>query len=196
MNASDALLIFIKNPLAGKVKTRLAESLGKQKALRIYQQLLRRTHDTTAVLPCTKYLYYSSFIDEQDQWSGAVFQKMLQKGEDLGLRMHRALQAALQTHPKAVLIGSDIPELSRLHIEEAFQALETADYVLGPARDGGYYLVGMKDADSTIFEEIPWSTSQVLQLTLRQIVAEGKSYHLLPVLSDVDYPEDWLRLGW
>lgn len=196
MDASNALLIFIKNPLAGKVKTRLATSLGEQEALQIYQQLLQRALETTTPLSCTKYLYYSSFIDNHDQWSPKNFQKMLQKGADLGIRMHHALQTALQKHGKAVLIGSDIPELNRLHIEEAFQALETADYVLGPARDGGYYLVGMKDPASTIFGEIPWSTSEVMQLTLRRILEEGKSYHLLPILSDIDYPEDWQQLGW
>ncbi len=196
MTADDALIIFVKNPVPGKVKTRLATELGADKALKIYLKLLAKTRQTTQSLTCTTYLYYSSFVDTTDDWPEKKYQKRLQKGTNLGLRMHNAIKDCLLTHPRVVLIGSDIPEIKHTHLEEAFLALQAKDYVIGPAADGGYYLVGMKHPETIIFNDIPWSTPEVFELTCKRIEAEGKSCQVLATLSDVDRPEDWERIQW
>lgn len=194
MTTNDALIVFVKNPIAGKVKTRLAATLGHQQALEIYLELLDKTRHTLSSLSCTRYVYYSDFVDDADDWTTPPFFKRLQQGADLGTRMHHALRECLLTHPKAVLIGSDIPQLHEIHIREAFLALDHHDYVLGPAKDGGYYLVGMNSPETMIFQDISWSTPMVLDQTLQHIRAAAQPVHLLSVLSDIDTAADWEEL--
>ena len=154
MSNSDALIVFVKNPVAGKVKTRLAATLGSPQALEIYLKLLAKTRNTVASLACTRYVFYSDTVDEADEWTSPPFLKRLQQGPDLGIRMYAALREVLNHHPKAALIGSDIPELAGTQLQAAFLALDTHDYVLGPAKDGGYYLIGMKTPSAAVFEGI------------------------------------------
>lgn len=194
MTTSDALIVFVKNPVVGKVKTRLAATMGDQRALDIYLELLEKTRCTLSSLSCTLYIYYSDFVDDADDWTTPPFLKRLQQGSDLGARMHHALRECLLSHPKAVLVGSDIPELQEIHIQEAFLALDNCDYVLGPAMDGGYYLVGMKSPETTIFQDISWSTPMVLEQTLQHIRTAGQQVQLLSVLSDIDTAADWEKL--
>jgi hypothetical protein len=196
MSNSDALIVFVKNPVAGKVKTRLAATLGSPQALEIYLKLLAKTRNTVASLACTRYVFYSDTVDEADEWTSPPFLKRLQQGPDLGIRMYAALREVLNHHPKAALIGSDIPELAGTQLQAAFLALDTHDYVLGPAKDGGYYLIGMKTPSAAVFEGITWSTSTVLQQTLQHIHNSGKTCYLLPELSDVDTAADWEKVQW
>jgi len=193
MNDNRALLLFVRNPEKGKVKTRLAQDLGDDQALAIYLELLDITRSVAMATPAERLLFYSNFIPENDDWPEAHFQKHLQSNGDLGARMEAAFEQALETHQKAVIIGSDCPELSPEIIEQAFIQLENCDAVFGPANDGGYYLLGLKTVIPTVFREMVWSTESVLSETLTRLDAAGNSYALLPELSDVDHAEDWER---
>ncbi len=196
LQGEDALLVFIKNPEAGKVKTRLARSVGAESALAIYRALLTHTRQTALTLPVRRLLFYSSFVDQQDDWPADHFEKHLQQGYDLGARMDQAFRLALANASRAVLIGSDCASLTPAIIRQAFSRLRSYDYVLGPALDGGYYLIGMRRPSPTLFTGIRWSTSTVLQETLTKIEKLGKRYFLLPALSDIDTLEDWQEYGW
>ena len=193
---TEALIIFIKNPELGKVKTRLAQSVGEAKALEIYRALLRHTRRVATRIEAGRYLYYSRFIDESDDWPPELFHKKLQSGGDLGARMAGAFDQILESHEKAVIIGSDCAGLSPEIIRQAFDLLEEKDLVLGPASDGGYYLLGMKDFHPFLFDEMQWSTSTVMADTLRRAADRNLSHALLPELSDIDYREDWEKYGW
>ncbi len=192
----DALLIFIKNPERGKVKTRLAASLGDDRALAIYHLLLAHTRRVALEVPADRLLFYGQFIDEADDWPAAQFEKHLQHAGDLGLRMHQAFRYALDErgYDRAVLVGSDIAELEPGILSLAFNRLTDHAFVLGPARDGGYYLIGMKKPQASLFKGMTWSTPTVCAETQERMRALGQTPYLLPELSDVDYPEDWERV--
>lgn len=188
-------LIFIKNPELGKAKTRLAATVGAERALSIYHQLLAHTRRVVRAVEARRLLYYSRFVDTRDEWSAAEFDKRLQAAGDLGARMQQAFAEAFAEGGGPVLIvGSDCAELSPAIIEEAFRQLETHDIVIGPARDGGYYLLGMRTFTPEVFTDIAWSTAEVLQQTLARI-PDGYTYFLLPTLSDVDTEADWEAYG-
>jgi len=187
----DALLIFAKNPEAGKVKTRLAASMGNEVALAIYNQLLLHTVSVTRYLPFDKFVFYSSYIDEHDIWDSKHYYKKAQQGNDLGERMKSAFASIFYNgYDNAVIIGTDCPDLNAEIIESAFTSLQTYDVVIGPAEDGGYYLLGMKEMHGKLFEDIEWSTSKVLHCTLDKCAASQLSYYLLPVLNDIDEEKD------
>ena len=140
----NTLLIFIRNPQLCKVKTRLARTLGDEEALRIYHVLLKKTRVTALACEADRFLFYSDFVDEQDDWSPAFFQKKIQRSGDLGVRMEFAFQQAFESGAdKAIIIGSDCPELTSETLHHAFDLLDTKDFVLGPVPDGGDYLLGM-----------------------------------------------------
>ena len=195
-DTDNSLIVFIKNPQLGKVKTRLAETAGPEKALRIYRALLEHTRHLALNLPVRRFLYYSDFIERDDEWQNESFQKEVQHGADLGQRMAGAFQQVLSQSTKAVIIGSDCASLTVAILREAFAALDDHPFVVGPAADGGYYLLGMRAPTPQLFTAIPWSTDQVFPETIQRITALGASYHLTPVLSDIDYEEDWQKYGW
>lgn len=198
MNASiqTALIIFIKNPEKGKVKTRLASTVGDNRALEIYKALMVHTRDLASQTEAKRYLFYSQFINTQDDWPENVFIKDLQIEGDLGTKMATAFQTVLSKHAKAIIIGSDCASLTQEIIQEGIHALDEHDFVLGPALDGGYYLLGMRNFEPTLFEDMPWSTEQVAPITKARIKALGKTCFTLPALSDIDYEEDWNKYGW
>ena len=180
----------------GKVKTRLAATVGDEKSLRIYKALLTHTRAVALQVRAHRYLFYGDYINEKDDWDPAFFTKRLQKGKDIGERMAHAFSETLKTHDRVILVGGDIPELSPAILEEALTGLFSADFVIGPARDGGYYLLGMRAFEPSIFQDISWSTPSVFEQTIQDIKSLGKTCQLLPRLSDVDYEEDWIRYGW
>ena len=188
----QGIIIFVKNPILGKVKTRLAKTVGDNKALAIYHQLLQLTHDAVICLPFRKFVFYSDFVDNQDIWENNSFQKDIQQGKDLGERMQNAFDLVLNEPliERAVIIGSDCPQISPQFITKAFVALETHEVVIGPAQDGGYYLLGMKQLEITIFQNKPWSTSQLFIETIEELQKLKKSVYLLPSLSDLDEAKD------
>jgi uncharacterized protein len=190
----DALIIFIKNAELGKVKTRLAATLGDEKALDIYKELLSLTQKITLQVDCQRYLYYSNFIDVKDDFSESDFTKRVQIGENLGERMSNAFTEVLTNHSKAVIIGSDCAELQGEILSGAFADLAAHDFVLGAAEDGGYYMLGMKEAQPEVFANIEWSTDEVFTKTIENIKQLEKSVAFSPTLSDLDNEADWLKV--
>ena len=193
MSRQETLIVFIRNPEKGKVKTRLASVAGNEAALLIYSFLLKKTRSAALEVACNRLLCYSDYIPVADEWPDTGFLKMLQSPGDLGQRMASAFREAFASGAKkAVIIGSDCPDLDAALIRNAFGALDSADFVVGPACDGGYYLLGMKLFVPELFEGIAWSTASVAEDTLRLIRSLGMNYTLLPRLSDIDEYEDWI----
>lgn len=191
-----ALIIFIKNPELGKVKTRLAAGIGDEAALAFYREMLRRTRELALQVDADRFLFYSEFIDRRDDFSNEDFLKYAQCAGDLGNRMTYAFSIPFKNQYKqVVIIGSDCPGLSTQHINDAFEALDGKDYVIGPATDGGYYLLGMKKLHRPLFIGKSWSTSSVFEDTRNQIEAAGAQLHQLEPLSDVDTKGDLVEIG-
>lgn len=143
---------------------------------------------------CERHLYYSDAVDMEDDWDNSAFNKCIQKGRDLGERMHNAMADVFtKSDGKVVLIGSDCPEISSAHIEDAFSALEDCDVVIGPAADGGYYLLGMRSLHHRLFLNKQWSTDSVLSSTLEDALELQLQVTLLPVLNDLDDEDDLQR---
>ena len=193
MIRDNLLIIFVKNPIPGKVKTRLAQTIGNEKALVVYQNLLFCTLKITkAAANCDKSVFYADYIDHKDIWSEGDFEKHLQKGDSLGARMLNAFESNFQKgYKNVILIGSDCAELTTEIIGLAFNSLENNDVVIGPASDGGYYLIGMNFLIKDVFENKKWSSNSVLSDTLTDLEKNNRSYHLLPELNDIDDEEDW-----
>ena len=185
----DLLLIFTRNPELGKVKTRLAASIGDQAALDIYKFLLSHTAKITAPLHVDKQVHYSVKVREGDLWDASVYDKKQQEGADLGQRMAFAFQQGFEAgYQRIIIIGSDMYDLSTLDLQQAFDQLKDRDYVIGPAEDGGYYLLGLKAVYPAIFQKKEWGTSTVLQDTLDDL--KELDGFLLPQRNDVDLYED------
>ncbi len=189
MTHKSILIIFTRNPILGKVKTRLAKTVGNQTALDIYLFLLQKTKEVTQNVHCDKVIFYSEEILENDLWDTTTHKKNLQVGKDLGAKMNHAFETCFEDkYDKVVLIGSDLYDLEVSHIEEAFEKLEKKEVVIGPATDGGYYLIGLKKTYPEIFQNKNWGTSSVRKETLKNL--EKVNVHLLPILNDVDVFED------
>ncbi len=186
-----ALIVFVKNPEPGKVKTRIAQVVGNDKAIDIYTKLLHYTASLSESISCERYVYYFPLTLEQDMFSNEHFHKELQTKGDLGIKMQQAFTEILAKHKRAVIIGSDCAELSKADIERAFDELEEHDVVIGPARDGGYYLLGMNHLQLFLFKDMPWSSDQLLDETIMKIQDRGLTYSLLNMKSDIDFIEDW-----
>ncbi|PCH75076.1 MAG: glycosyltransferase [Flavobacteriaceae bacterium] len=188
MQQNNALIIFTRDAVLGKVKTRLAKELGDVATLKIYKRLLEHTKEVSRDIQATKFIFYTDSINTNDLWTTA-YHKKEQKGSDIGLRMYNAIQEILNLgYKKVVLIGSDNMEITQTIIEEAFEKLENYKYVLGPALDGGYYLIGSKTNDKKLFLNKEWSTSTVLENTLNDL--KNVPYHLLKTLNDIDTIHD------
>ena len=180
------LIIFVKNPVLGKVKTRLAEGTGAEKALEIYLQLLELTRKIAEKANCTKHVFYSDEI-ENDAWDDDKFNKHLQEGNDLGERMKKAFEKVFALGAKkAVIIGSDCPQLNSEIVNESFKILSQKDVTIGPAKDGGYYLLGMNKLHGFLFENKEWSTDSVFEDTVVDLMENRLSYGRLETLSDLD----------
>ncbi|MFO7796624.1 MAG: TIGR04282 family arsenosugar biosynthesis glycosyltransferase [Promethearchaeati archaeon] len=185
-----ALIILIKNPRKGEVKTRLAKKIGDEKALEVYLELLKHVKEITVNLDCNKYVFYSSYINEHDEWNSHNYDKFLQTGIDLGERMKNAFKETLEKNDKALLIVSDCYELNSEIINTAFEKLEEYDVVIGPDVDGGYYAIGMKEYHPELFDNKKWSTETVCSDTLEDSKKLGLNYYTLKKLSDIDNYED------
>lgn len=187
--SKDLILVFVRNPELGKVKTRLSKTIGDRDALKIYTILLNHTESVINSNSADKVVYYSEEIQQNDLWSETLYQKKLQKGPDLGARMQHAFETAFKDlYEKVVIVGSDLYDLNPTHIEDALKALETHDLVLGPSLDGGYYLLGMKELHSAVFKNKLWGTDSVLESTLKDLKLQNVK--LLDALNDIDTFED------
>ncbi|MDG1398650.1 MAG: TIGR04282 family arsenosugar biosynthesis glycosyltransferase [Polaribacter sp.] len=189
MKHKHLLLIFTRNPELGKSKTRLARTIGDQTALEIYKFLLKRTQEIAVKVNADKAVYYSVKVRNNDIWDSSIYQKYQQFGEDLGVRMKNAFKNGFEAgYKKVIIVGSDLYDLSSKIIDNAFQKLESNDFVIGPAEDGGYYLLGMNFLQENIFENKDWGTETVRKDTLENL--KDKKVFLLEMLNDVDVFED------
>jgi rSAM/selenodomain-associated transferase 1 len=188
----EVVLVFQKNAILGKVKTRLASGMGEANALEIYRQLVQSTYSVLEEVLAPVWTYFSDFIPETV--NPPLAKSFVQEGQDLGERMANAFASSFESGmDKVVLIGTDCPTLQSQHLNEAFEALSNSDLVLGPATDGGYYLIGMKRKADYLFEGISWSTAEVLSQTLNVASQHGLTTTLLHQLDDIDTQEDWQR---
>jgi hypothetical protein len=170
MKHKNLLLIFTRNPELGKSKTRLAKTIGDQTALEIYKFLLKRTQEIAVKVNADKAVYYSVKVRNNDIWDSSIYQKYQQFGEDLGVRMKNAFKNGFEAgYKKVIIVGSDLYDLSSKIIDNAFQKLESNDFVIGPAEDGGYYLLGMNFLQENIFENKDWGTETVRKDTLENL---------------------------
>ncbi len=187
--SKKALIIFTRNPELGKCKTRLAKTIGDKNALEVYKFLLNHTASISKEVKADRYVFYSENIKNEDLWDSGLFRKKLQKGDDLGERMANAFAELLEIgYEKVVIIGSDLLDLDADLVNTAFAQLDFNDSVIGPALDGGYYLLGLKNLYHNLFKNKAWGTSSVLKDTLNDL--QSSKIHLLKELNDIDTFED------
>lgn len=187
--SKKALIIFTRNPELGKCKTRLAKTIGDESALDIYKYLLQHTANLSEKVKADKYIFYSENIKRDDIWNSSVFNKKMQQGDDLGERMENAFSELFELgYEKVIIIGSDLLDLTSYDVTEAFELLNDSETVIGPAKDGGYYLLGMKNLNTEVFKNKDWGTSSVLKATLENL--QNSDIHLLKELNDIDTFED------
>lgn len=189
------LMIFVKNLIPGMVKTRLAKDIGIDGALDIYKQLVEQTNEVADKITTDKAIYYSEYVEIEDIWDTEKYSLKVQKGNDLGEKMMNAFDEAFDSFNKVVIIGSDCFDLTPQIIADAFKALEDFDVVVGPARDGGYYLLGMKEHLPQLFQGKEYSTDKVLQELLAEAEESELSVHQLEELNDIDTLEDLKDAG-
>ncbi len=185
----NLIIVFTRNPELGKCKTRLAKTVGNENALIIYKLLLNHTSEVLEQIPYDKAIYYSVKVRNNDMWNDHNYQKRQQYGKDLGERMYNAFKESFKRgYEKVIIVGSDLYDLKTNHITEAIEKLNTNDIVIGPAEDGGYYLMGMKTLEKNIFKNKEWGTNTVRKDTLRDL--ENKTVFQLETLNDIDVYDD------
>jgi rSAM/selenodomain-associated transferase 1 len=197
-----ALLVFMRTPKPGKVKTRLAKSLGDEKAAEFYRLCADATiNELTQLSPeVERYIFFAEPIKkyEMKQPAGLGFKVAVQEGESLGQRLCNAFSRALQNGArKVVIVASDVPDLSARIMTQAINCLDNSDVVIGPCYDGGYYLIGMKELHEELFHDISWGTERVYQQTLDAAKEQGLAVNQLPILIDIDTEADlrrWLEV--
>lgn len=193
-NSRNVLQVFSKPPRPGQVKSRLIPALGEAGAASLYRRLLEQTLETAAASHFgTLELWTTDPADHETRQlavrHGARLQR--QAGADLGERMSHALNIALSRARFAVLIGCDCPQLTSVDLRQAAGWLRSgADAVLGPATDGGYYLIALRRPILSLFSGIDWGTGQVLEQTRSRLRRGGLAWHELPEYRDIDRPED------
>lgn len=195
MTDKRCVILFVKLPEKGKVKSRLAQRMDEDLVLRLYANMALDTIDmlTRGRFPFRIWFTPSGARDQISEWLGHEHSLVPQTGDGLGDRMEGAFARVFSEGVEhALLIGSDIPGLTTAVIEEAFTALLTNDAVIGPADDGGYYLIGFrkKSFEPGIFHDMVWSTRTVFRETTDKLLGASLKFHVLPELTDVDTVED------
>lgn len=195
-----SLIIFLRYPKAGQVKTRLAKTTSSQFALSFYKTSVEKIiSDVKKTGGINRFAFYSNKDEKKlvENWLGGKLIFAAQVGDNLGERMKNAFEKVFSTgSEKVVIIGTDVPDLSKDIIEEALRILDDKDIVIGPSKDGGYYLLGMKKMYPQLFDGIEFSTDSVLRNTLNEIEKLKLNYQTLPQLQDIDTEEDlitWLN---
>ncbi len=191
---NQLLIIFAKNPVEGRVKTRLARTVGQVKALKIYNALLSYTKQVTMELDIDRQIWFSDQIPVQSPFNANGYEPLVQQGEDLGERMLQAFQRAFdQGYEQVTIIGTDCAFITSDHIDRAFERLNEVEVVLGPSADGGYYLLGMRQLHPFLFKDKSWSTADLFDETTQALERRGIVWEALPCLNDVDTWKDWLE---
>jgi len=200
MSGSRALLVFAKTPKPGRVKTRLVDAVSAEVAAALHEACIADTLRLVLKMRgCDVFLFAAGGTSyfrrlAKKQKSGARVRVLPQRGADLGARMENAFRKCFSMgYRKVVVIGTDTPWMGAERVRRAFAELKANDVVIGPAEDGGYYLLGMRKMVAEIFRGIPWSTERVLELTLKKITASKLQKRLLRRDFDLDRPEDLRR---
>lgn len=187
----DLLIIFVKNLVPGMVKTRLAEDVGMFLALDVYQELVNNTAKVAKKVDVDKIVFYSEYVEVEDAFDAENIEYHIQEGKDLGERMKNAFQVGFDKgYSRIIIIGSDCYDLKKKHLEEAFDQLEIHDIVVGPAKDGGYYLLGLNGPCPSLFEGKTYSHDKVFQELMTEAEELELEVHLLEKLNDIDTLED------
>jgi rSAM/selenodomain-associated transferase 1 len=181
------VVVMAKAPELGKVKTRLAITLGHDETLKIYEFLLHLTLQNVDESGFSNRIYWTTRPNDH---SGEIF---LQVEGDLGEKMKAVFEDSFAHHSAVIMIGTDCPEVTPEVLSAAVNALQEVDCVFGPANDGGYYLIGMSAFHAEVLEGIAWSTEKVLQQSLEICEKNGLKYRLLETLTDIDEEKDWIE---
>lgn len=187
------LIVFVKSPILGEVKTRLAKSIGAKKALKVYEQILDYTKKISLEVDCDSVIVFHHGKEVQKWfWQEDGVRNLIQSEGDLGAKMKSAFKALFEEgYKELIVIGSDCLEITTQHINGAYKALNESDFVIGPAQDGGYYLLGCKSIKSLfVFDNMPWSNASLFKETKKLIKSESQTVSLIEELSDIDYIED------
>ena len=192
----DWLLIFVKAPSPGEVKTRLLPILSAEDACQLYRCLVLDTLNAARALRgvhvVLAYAATSQFPD--CSWLGEEVPIVLQQGDDLGARLVHAFRWAFARKARhVVVVGSDAPDISTHWLRLAFQELSRVDVVVGPSTDGGYHLIGLNHPHPKLLTDMPWSTDRLLAQTLQRIRRLGLTVRCLEPISDLDTPKDVQR---
>jgi rSAM/selenodomain-associated transferase 1 len=188
--------LFVKHPVPGRVKTRLSAELGAGRTAAIYAAFVADLVERFRDVAERRVLCFAPATDNARDYFASIggmdYELWPQPEVDLGARMARFFAEHLvEPHDRVLLIGSDSPTLPREHVERAFALLQDVDCVVGPAMDGGYYLIGQSGACRPIFDGVAWSTSRVLEQTVARVTECGARLAVLPPWYDVDTPQDW-----
>lgn len=191
-SSKDTLIIFTRYPEVGKTKTRLIPALGEAGAAKLQQKLTEYTVQEASKVAVNCRIYFSGGNQElMREWLGDSYAYYPQSEGDLGEKLIAALEETCSENvEKVVIIGIDCPDLNADLIKQAFSELSDKDVVLGKAEDGGYYLIGLRDCIPALFQGITWGTDQVLQQTVAIAEKLGLEMSFLPMLNDIDTPED------
>lgn len=192
------LIIFYNNPQLGIVKPKLSAEIGDDRALAIYLNLVANTREIADELPFDKAVFYSHHVDTEDLWSNSDYKKERQKGFDEGMRLQNAFFWGFRAGYSSIcIIHADCYGLMPEIIIEAFEQLEESDAVIGPAKDGGYYLLGIKKIYPELFKDKEWETYTVLSDTIQNFEELDLEYGMLPVLNEVkevvDLPREFRK---
>lgn len=197
MSASSLLMIFAKAPVIGYVNTRLVPDIGVEAATRLQTELIDlrmkqfgHTDKIDVQLWCSPDTHHDNFRRCADENDISLQQ---QDGTDLGTRMRHAFSLAFERYERAVLIGTDAPEIDHAWVKRALDALEDHDVVFVPAEDGGYVLIGMRSSYGDVFRSVPWGTSEVLRVTRQNIIAQKLTWRELETSWDIDCLDDYRR---
>lgn len=194
---TDCLIVFAKEPMKGKVKTRLSPYLSQTECLKLYKQLLANTLLLARNIKCGKRIIAYDSGDQNPSFlkkMASDFEFYRQKGRDIGERMFDAFKTYASIDAKVVIIGSDSPDLPESYINRAFNELNENDLVLGPAYDGGYYLIGLKKPYRSVFNGIKWSSGSVFDRTLKNAKQSNLKTAILDFWHDIDRREDLIYL--
>lgn len=191
--STERLVVFVKAPRAGQVKTRIAETAGPERAREIYLRLVKQVVESMRALQNVELRFSPDDAGAEVQpWLQGGWTASAQGEGDLGERLHRAFSDAFAAGAeRVVIIGSDCPEVRTADVRTAWRELKSHDIVVGPAVDGGYWLIGLSAPQPDLFKGIAWSSDQVLGETLARAKSLKLRIQLLRILTDIDTEEDW-----
>ena len=182
------VIVFVKNIQLGKVKTRLAKTIGNKAAFQVYTELVKLTENTTKNLQNDVHIYFSETVTD-NLWKNHY--KTTQEGNHLGERMKNAFKKSFKAgYKRVVLIGTDLPDINKTHITKGLDLLKQNDVVFGPAEDGGYYLIGLSKMHDFIFDNKPWSQPNLLAETRHELNLKNIKFSTLVTLNDIDVYND------